>query len=72
MKKRELQEFKNKPIADLREKLRKTLAEMEELKFNIATGKVKSLKEKFESKKTIAQLKTLIARKERSEKQTEE
>ena len=60
MKKKELQEFKAKPTPELEKVLREKRDHFVELKFNIATGKVKSLKEYAEVRKTIAQIETIL------------
>jgi len=60
MKNKELREFKNKPMLELVDEVKKRRARMEELKFDLATGKVKNLKEIKDVKKSIAQIETII------------
>jgi len=64
MKKKELQEYKSKPVAELEKVLREKRDRFVELKFAIATGKVKSLKEFGEVRKTIAQIETILGERE--------
>ena len=58
MKKRELQELKTKPVAELEKLLRESRERLRALKFNLAAGKVKNSGELRELKKTIARVLT--------------
>lgn len=60
MKHKELQEHKTKPLPDLEKELAVYEEKLVQLKFNLARGKVKNLREITGIKKSIAQLKTLI------------
>ncbi|KKU15880.1 50S ribosomal protein L29 [Candidatus Jorgensenbacteria bacterium RIFCSPLOWO2_02_FULL_45_12] len=63
MKKNEFKEFKSKPLAELE----RAIADLEEkgavLKLDVASGKIKSLKELRAVRKSIAQINTLITQK---------
>lgn len=61
MKRKELQEYKTKPIADLTKELAELREKMISLKLDVSTGKVKNLKEFRNVKKSIAQLETIIS-----------
>jgi len=67
MKKRVFQEYKEKPMPELEKELKTLKERMVNLKIDLATGKVKSLKEMKEIKKSIAQFETLLN--ERTRKQ---
>lgn len=60
MKTNELQEHRTKSLPDLEKELAVYEEKLVQLKFNLARGKVKNLREIREIKKSIAQLKTLI------------
>ncbi len=60
MKKRAFQEYKEKPMPELEKELKTLKERMVNLKIDLATGKVKSLKEMKEIKKSIAQFETLL------------
>ncbi len=64
MRKREFDETRKKPTAELLHELDKFLARERSLKTAIATGKVKSLKEVHSVQKSIAQLKTVLRERE--------
>lgn len=69
MKKKELQEYAIKPLPELEKELAALYEKMHGLRLNVATGKVKSLKEFKHTKKAIAQILTIItARKKTEEK----
>lgn len=60
MKHKELQEYKTKPLPELYKELADMHEKMVSLKLDVATGKVKSLKDFKYTKKSIAQLETII------------
>lgn len=60
MKRRIFQEYKEKPMPELEKELKTLKERMVSLKIDLATGKVKSLKEMKEIKKSIAQFETLL------------
>lgn len=60
MKRKELDETKQKPTIELEKELRAKQTKLVQLKFDLATGKVKNLREIYDTKKTIAQLKTML------------
>jgi ribosomal protein L29 len=61
MKAKELAEAKNKPIIELEKNIEELKEKMKKLRFNLAAGKVKNIKEIRQTKKNIAQLLTLLA-----------
>jgi len=67
MKRKVFQEYKEKPVPELEKELKVLKERMVSLKIDLATGKVKSLKEMKEIKKSIAQFETLLN--ERARKQ---
>ena len=64
MKKRELQELKNKPITEYHRLIEEGKEKLRSLKFDLAAGKVKNVNELRSIKKNIARMETFI--KERS------
>jgi ribosomal protein L29 len=69
MKRKELQEYTAKPMAELEKELADFHEKMNGLRLDVATGKVKSLKEFKHIKKSIAQIETIVvARKKAEEK----
>ncbi len=60
MKKKVFQEYMGKPTPELEKELKTLKERMVNLKIDLATGKVKSLKEMKEMKKSIAQFETLL------------
>jgi len=60
MKKRELQNFKTKPEAELKKDLGLQREKLENLSFDLAAGKVKNIREIRHLKKDIAQILTLL------------
>jgi ribosomal protein L29 len=60
MKRKDLQELKNKPLAELERELQNYLERLRELRFSLAQGKVKNIKEIKSTKKTIARILGLI------------
>jgi len=60
MKKNNLQELKNKVAAELQKDLAGNRERLRALKFDLAAGKVKNIKEIKTVKKTIAQILTIL------------
>ncbi len=60
MKRKELQEHKTKPLAELKKELAELHEKMISLRLDVSTGKVKNLKEFRNVKKSIAQLETIV------------
>ncbi|MEK7651269.1 MAG: 50S ribosomal protein L29 [Patescibacteria group bacterium] len=60
MKKKELQNFKTKPSAELQKEIREQREKLEGLSFDLAAGKVKNIREIRHLKKNIAQILTLL------------
>jgi len=59
MKRKEFQTKKEKPVAELEKEIREFRARLESLRFDLAAGKVKNIKEIKAVRKSIAQLLTL-------------
>jgi ribosomal protein L29 len=60
MKKREIQELKNKPLAELEKLFREGRERLRVLKFDLAAGKVKDVRELRDLRKNIARLLTFM------------
>ena len=60
MKKKEIQQIKNKPLPELRKDLADYREKLRKLKFDLSRGKVKNIKEIKETKKIIARILTLM------------
>ncbi|RJQ29568.1 50S ribosomal protein L29 [Candidatus Parcubacteria bacterium] len=60
MKRRALEELKQKPAAELEKLLKEHREHLRILKFDLAAGKVKNAQEFRETRKTIARLYTLL------------
>ncbi|MDP3948375.1 MAG: 50S ribosomal protein L29 [bacterium] len=60
MKKKEITEFKNKPLAELEKFVRDSKEKLRTLKFDLAAGKVKNVKDLRMLKKDIARALTFI------------
>lgn len=60
MKKRDIEELKRKPDAELQKRLIDAREKLRVLKFDLAAGKVKSVKDLHESKKEIARILTFL------------
>jgi ribosomal protein L29 len=60
MKKKELGNHKIKPMIELEKEMRTRLDKLDGLKFDLAAGKVKNIREIRHVKKDIAQLLTLL------------
>ena len=59
MKKKELQNFKNKPVVEINKELSMYREQLSNLKLDLSLGKVKNIQEIRKIKKSIAQLLTL-------------
>lgn len=64
MKKKEFQEYKNKTVPELRRSLNAFVVELGQLRFDLAGGKVKNIREIRKIKKDVARLLTIIRQKE--------
>ena len=60
MKKKEIQELKNKSVAELERMVAESTDRLRALRFDLAAGKVKNIAELHEQRKTIARAKTFI------------
>ncbi len=60
MKRKEFQEFKNKPAVELQKNLIDYREKLRKLKFDLAQGKVKNISEIKKTKKIIARILTII------------
>ncbi len=60
MKKKELENFKTKPVAELKKDLAAQREKLENLSFDLAAGKVKNIREIRHLRKDIAQILTLL------------
>lgn len=60
MKKKNFQEIKDKPTAELRKDLAEYRERLRVLKFDLAAGKVKNIREIRVVKKSIAQILTIL------------
>lgn len=60
MKQKQFQELKTKPVADLRKSLGDEREKLRKLRFDLANGKVKNIREIKATKKTIAKIMTII------------
>lgn len=60
MKKKEIGEFKNKPLAELEKFVRDSKEKLRAMKFDLAAGKVKNVKDLRMLKKDIARALTFI------------
>jgi len=63
MKAKDQQELKLKPLAELQKQLADNYERLRGLKFDLAQGKVKNIREIKETKKTIARILTVINKK---------
>ena len=69
MKNKELQQFKNKSLQELQKDLSGFYEKLRKLKFDLAQGKVKNIKEIKSTKKIIARIMTLINQKPKTKNQ---
>jgi len=60
MKKKEIQQLKTKPLSELQKDLAEYREKLRKLKFDLAQGKVKNIREIKETKKMIARILTII------------
>lgn len=60
MKKKQIQELKNKPEAELCKDLLSLREKLSKLQFDLKAGKVKNIREIQETKKHIARIMTII------------
>lgn len=60
MKKKDIQELKNKQDAELARLVRDKNEELRTLKFDLAAGKVKDISKIREARKTVARAKTFL------------
>jgi large subunit ribosomal protein L29 len=60
MKKKEIQELKNKPVAELTRMAHDKAEELRTLRFDLAAGKVKDISKIREARKAIARVKTVL------------
>jgi len=60
MKKKEIQELKNKPLGELERIVRDSGEKLRALRFDLAAGKVKNVNELHETRRKIARAKTFI------------
>lgn len=60
MKKREIQELKTKPTAELKKAVKEARERLRALRFDLAAGKVKNVQEIHSTKKDIARALTFI------------
>lgn len=63
MKKKELQDLKMKPEAELTRLIKDTSEKLRVFRFDLAAGKVKNVKEFRENRKLVARAKTLLREK---------
>jgi large subunit ribosomal protein L29 len=66
MKKKEIQELKNRPTEELARLVVEGSEKLRTLRFDLAKGKVKDISEIHEAKKKIARMKTFIHQNERA------
>lgn len=67
MKKKEIQELKRKPRAELQNLLETSKERLRTLKFDLAAGKVKNVKDLRAIRKNIARILTFLAEKKNNE-----
>jgi ribosomal protein L29 len=63
MKKKEIQELKNKPIGELEHLVIESGEHLRALRFDLAAGKVKNVNELHQTRKKIARAKTFLNQK---------
>ena len=63
MKKKEIDQLKNKPTVELEKELKDRKERLSKLNFDLTTGKVKNIKDIQETKKDIARILTVINKK---------
>jgi ribosomal protein L29 len=60
MKRKEIQDLKTRPVADLARMIRETNEKLRVLRFDLAAGKVKNVSELHKLKKNVARMHTFI------------
>lgn len=60
MKKKDIQQLKNKPVADLANQLKEMRDRLWQLKIDLAAGKVKNVREIRATRKDVARVMTII------------
>ncbi|MFA5386647.1 MAG: 50S ribosomal protein L29 [Candidatus Paceibacterota bacterium] len=60
MKKRIIEELKNKPIEELKRSASESYEKLRKLRFDLSSGKVKNIREIREIRKTIARISTFL------------
>lgn len=70
MKKREIQELKNRPVAELQKLIAEARERLRVLRFDLAAGKVKNVKDLRMLRKDIARLSTLQRQKDAVQSQS--
>ena len=60
MKKKEIQELKNKPAAELERLVKEKNDELRVLRFDLAAGKVKDISKIRDARKTVARIQTFL------------
>jgi large subunit ribosomal protein L29 len=64
MKKKDLQELKNKSVAELQHMVVESTERLRALRFDLAAGKVKNVAELHQARKRIARAKTFLRERE--------
>ena len=60
MKRKEIQELKNRPVVDLTRMVKEANEKLRVLRFDLSAGKVKNVSELHQLKKSVARMKTFI------------
>ncbi len=60
MKKKEIQELKTRPVADLQKMAKEANEKLRVLRFDLSAGKVKNVSELHKLKKDVARMQTFI------------
>jgi ribosomal protein L29 len=60
MKKKDVQELKNKPVVELERLVKESKDRLRTLRFDLAAGKVKNVNELHQTRKKIARMETFI------------
>ena len=68
MKKKELQELKNKPVGELEHLIVDSAERLRALRFDLAAGKVKNVNELHQTRRKIARAKTFLRAHELNQK----
>jgi large subunit ribosomal protein L29 len=64
MKKKDIQELKNKTVAELHRVVTESVEHLRALRFDLAAGKVKNVAELHQTRKRIARAKTFLHERE--------